>query len=146
MNGKQFLEWVDKFNHPVSKEERKVIEEMNKAFNGDEDVETMIEDDGSLTEVDAATKIIIRVWDAMPDDKTQVRREVIVKILTKHNIIRNLGNASRYSPTNQLFEEFLTEKIIQVHLNEVDLTVEFCKKYMAGDQNLQKWLDKVLPR
>ncbi len=146
MNGKQFLEWVDKFNHPVSKEERKVIEEMNKAFNGDEDVETMIEDDGSLTEIDAATKIIIRVWDAIPKDKNKVRREVIVKILTKHNIIRTLGNASKYSPTNQMFEEFLTEKIIQVHLNEFGLTVEFCKKYMAGDENLQKWLDKVLPR
>lgn len=134
MNGKQFLEWVDKFNHPVSKEERKVIEEMNRAFNGEEDVETMIEDDGSLTEIDAAAKIIIRVWDAIPEDKKKVRREVIVKILTNHNIIRILGNASKYSPTNQLFEEFLTEKIIQVHLNKFCLAVEFCKKYMAAGE------------
>ncbi len=146
MNGKEFLDLKDKYNNPVSEEERKIIEKMNKAFNGEESVDDMIEDDGSLSSVDAATKIFIRVWDAIPEDTTKVRREVIVKVLTNHNIIRILGNASRYSPTNQLFEEFLTEKIIQVRLNEIDLTVEFCKKYMAGDEKLQEWLDKVLPK
>lgn len=146
MNGKEFLEWQDKYNNPVSKEARKIIGEFNKAFNGQEDVSEGMEQDGSLSEVDAATKIQILVFDPIPEDKSMVRREVIIKILTDHNIIRILGNASRYSPTNQLFEEFLTEKIIQVHLNEVDTAVEFCKRYMAGDEKLQEWLDKVLPR
>lgn len=146
MNGIEFLAWRDKFNHPVSREERILIEELNKVFNGKEHVEDMIENDGSLCDVDAATKIMIRVWDAVPEDKTQVRREVIIKIMTGHRIIRILGNASRYSPTNQFFEEFLTEKIIQIQLNEVCLLTEFCKRYMAGDETLQSWLDKVLPK
>ncbi len=146
MNGKDFLEWQDKYNNPVSKEARRIIETFNKAFNGQEDVSEGMEQDGSLSEVDAATKIQIHVFDHKPEDKSKVRREVIIKILIEHNIIRILANASRYSPTNQLFDEFLTEKIIQVHLNEVETAVEFCKKYMTGDEKLQEWLDTVLPR
>lgn len=146
MNGKEFLDWQDKYNNPISKEERKIIEGFNKAFNGQEDVSEGMEQDGSLSEVDAATKIQILIFDPIPEDKSKVRKEVIIKILTGYNIIRILGNASRYSPTNQLFDEFLTEKIIQVRLNEVDTAVEFCKKYMTGDEKLQEWLDKVLPK
>jgi len=146
MNGKDFLDWWDQYNNPAPNEERELIEKFNKAFKGQEDVSEGMEQDGSLSEVDAATKIQILVFDPTPEDKSKVRREVIIKILTDHNIIRILANASRYSPTNQLFEEFLTEQIIQVRLNEIDLAVEFCKKYMAGDEKLQDWLDKVLPK
>lgn len=146
MNGKEFLEWQDKYNNPVSKEARTIIEVFHKSFKGQEYVSEGMEQDGSLSEVDAATKIQILVFDPIPTDKEKVRREVLIKILTDHNIIRILGNASRYSITNQLFDYFLTEKIIQVHINEVDTAVEFCKKYMAGDGKLQDWLDKVLPR
>ncbi len=146
MNGKEFLEWQDKYNNPVSKKDRELIEELHKAFNGQEYVSEGMEQDGSLSEVDAATKIQVHLFDPIPEDKEKIRREVLIKILTNHNIIRILGNASRYSINNQLFAEFLTEKIIQVHLNEVHLAIEFCKKYMAGDEGLQEWLDKVLPR
>lgn len=146
MNGKEFLEWQDKYKNPVSKKNRDLVEEFHTAFKGQEHVSEGMEQDGSLSEVDAATKVKILVFDPIPEDKSIIRREVIIKILTDYDIIRILGNASKYSPTNQLFAEFFTEKIIQMCLNETSLAIEFCKKFLAGDENLQEWLDVVFSK
>ena len=143
MNGDEFLKHRDEFKLSLEKKERKIIEKMSKIFKGREDVQEGMEDDGSLSQIDASTKVLVRVWDSIPEDRTQPRREVLIKVLTGHNIIRILGNASRYSLTNQLHDNFLTEKIIQLgmELADIEFAGEFCKRYMAGDPTLQDWLN-----